>query len=48
MLDGMGIRTGVDLEAVARVSRSLAQLLGHALPSRRLQAGPFVARGAGT
>jgi hydroxymethylglutaryl-CoA lyase len=46
MLDGMGIRTGVDLEAVAQASRALSQLLGRALPSRWLQAGAFVPRGA--
>lgn len=41
MLHGMGIETGVDLEAVARASRSLATVLGHPLPSRYLQAGPL-------
>ena len=46
MLDGMGIWTGVDLEAVAQASRALSQLLGRALPSRWLQAGAFVPRGA--
>jgi len=39
MLHGMGIETGVDLEAVVRASRSLAEFLGHPLPSRYLQAG---------
>jgi hydroxymethylglutaryl-CoA lyase len=38
MLDGMGIETGVDLAAVAAASRALAPRLGHALPSRYLQA----------
>jgi isopropylmalate/homocitrate/citramalate synthase len=38
MLHGMGIETGVDLAAVAAASRALAPLLGHALPSRYLQA----------
>jgi isopropylmalate/homocitrate/citramalate synthase len=38
MLDGMGIDTGVDLAAVAAASRALAPRLGHALPSRYLQA----------
>jgi isopropylmalate/homocitrate/citramalate synthase len=38
MLHGMGLETGVDLEAVVRASRSLARSLGHALPSRYLQA----------
>jgi hydroxymethylglutaryl-CoA lyase len=40
MLDGMGIETGVDLEAVARASREVGRLLGRALPSRYVQAGP--------
>jgi hydroxymethylglutaryl-CoA lyase len=47
MLDGMGIATGVDIAAVAAASRALAVRLGRALPSRWLQAGPFVPRGAG-
>jgi isopropylmalate/homocitrate/citramalate synthase len=38
MLHGMGIETGVDLAGVAAASRALAPLLGHALPSRYLQA----------
>ena len=38
MLDGMGIETGVDIGAVAAASRALAPRLGHALPSRYLQA----------
>ena len=38
MLQGMGIETGVDLEAVARASRGLAAHLGRGLPSRYLQA----------
>ena len=38
MLHGMGIETGVDLDAVAAASRALAPRLGHALPSRYLQA----------
>jgi hydroxymethylglutaryl-CoA lyase len=45
MLDGMGIATGVDVLAVARASRGLAEKLGRPLPSRWLQAGPFVPRG---
>jgi isopropylmalate/homocitrate/citramalate synthase len=40
MLQGMGIETGVDLEAVARASREVGRLLGRALPSRYVQAGP--------
>jgi isopropylmalate/homocitrate/citramalate synthase len=42
MLHGMGIETGVDLEAVAAVSRAMAPRLGRTLPSRYLQAGPPV------
>jgi len=39
MLHGMGIATGVDLDAVAEASRGLAGRVGRALPSRYLQAG---------
>jgi len=46
MLDGMGIATGVDLPGVAGASRALAVRLGRELPSRWLQAGPFVPRGS--
>jgi isopropylmalate/homocitrate/citramalate synthase len=46
MLHGMGIETGVDLEALAGASRSLAARLGRALPSRYLQAGAPRAREA--
>ena len=38
MLKGMGIETGVDLGQVARASRALAPRVGHALPSKYLQA----------
>ena len=38
MLHGMGIETGVDLKKVASASRALGARLGHALPSRYLQA----------
>ncbi len=38
MLHGMGIETGVDIGAVAAASRALGPRLGHALPSRYLQA----------
>jgi hydroxymethylglutaryl-CoA lyase len=38
MLDGVGISTGVDRSRVAAASRALAPQLGHALPSRLLQA----------
>jgi hydroxymethylglutaryl-CoA lyase len=45
MLDGMGIATGVDLGRLAQASAALGQRLGRPLPSRFLQAGPFVPRG---
>jgi isopropylmalate/homocitrate/citramalate synthase len=38
MLHGMGIETGVELGAVVAASRQIAPKLGHALPSRYLQA----------
>jgi isopropylmalate/homocitrate/citramalate synthase len=38
MLHGMGIETGVSLDAVAAASRALGEKLGRALPSRYLQA----------
>jgi hydroxymethylglutaryl-CoA lyase len=38
MLHGLDIATGVDLEKVAGASRGLAPHIGHALPSRYLQA----------
>lgn len=41
MLHGMGIETGVDLDAVAAASRSIEGALGHPLPSRYLEAGPL-------
>jgi len=44
MLHGMGIETGVELDAVVGASRSLAARLGRELPSRYLQAGPSSAR----
>jgi hydroxymethylglutaryl-CoA lyase len=46
MLHGMGIETGVDLASVGEASRALGARLGRALPSRYLQAGPFVPRKA--
>lgn len=38
MLNGLGIETGVSIEDVARASRVIESMLGHALPSRYLQA----------
>lgn len=40
MLDGMGIETGVNLDALADASRAVAGHLGRTLPSRYLAAGP--------
>ncbi|MCS7236234.1 MAG: hydroxymethylglutaryl-CoA lyase [Armatimonadetes bacterium] len=40
MLEGMGVRTGVDLERLCAASRLLEAHLGRRLPSRYLQAGP--------
>ncbi|HEV2358227.1 MAG TPA: hydroxymethylglutaryl-CoA lyase [bacterium] len=39
MLHGMGVETGVDLDAVAVTSHWLAAIIGHTLPSRYLSAG---------
>ena len=38
LLDGMGIRTGVSLEGVVRASEFVRPYVGHALPSKELQA----------
>lgn len=38
MLEGMGVRTGVDLEALCRVSERVGNYMGKALPSRVLSA----------
>ena len=38
MLDGLGIRTGVDLDALVEASRFIEPRVGHALPSRYYQA----------
>ena len=40
MLNGMGIETGVDLEALAAASRALGERLGRVPVSRYVQAGP--------
>ena len=39
MLEGMGIKTGVNLEYLLSQSSRVAELVGHALPSRMAQAG---------
>jgi hydroxymethylglutaryl-CoA lyase len=38
MLNGLGVETGVDLEALVAASRFIEQALGHPLPSRYLRA----------
>lgn len=38
MLDGLGVETGIDLGAVVEASRFMEARIGHALPSRYLQA----------
>ncbi|HEV3093257.1 MAG TPA: hydroxymethylglutaryl-CoA lyase [Solirubrobacteraceae bacterium] len=47
MLEGMGIETGVDLEALLACSRRVQELLGRRLGSHTLVAGPVDWRGAG-
>ena len=44
MLDGLGIETGVRLEAVMEASVALEPMLGHPLPSRVVQAARVSAR----
>jgi hypothetical protein len=41
MLNGLGIETGVSIEAIADASCLIATKLDHALPSRYLQAPPL-------
>jgi len=38
MLKGMGVETGVDLEKLVDVSRSVSAIVGHELPSKYLKA----------
>jgi hydroxymethylglutaryl-CoA lyase len=45
MLDGLGIATGVSLEGVMQASRFIEPAVGHALPSRYLQATRASVRG---
>jgi hydroxymethylglutaryl-CoA lyase len=47
VLEDMGVRTGVDLDAVLAIARSLPGLIGHDVPSRTSAAGPL-ARFAGS
>lgn len=44
LADDLGIRTGVDLEALLALGPGLAQQIGHALPSPVMTAGPRTAR----
>jgi hydroxymethylglutaryl-CoA lyase len=46
MLDGLGIETGVDRDAVRAAAQAVAQAIGRPLPGRYSQAGPFAVRGA--
>ena len=40
LMDDLGIETGVDLERLLEASRLVAELVGHAVPSRVASAGP--------
>ena len=44
LLDGLGIETGVDREAVRAAAQAIARVLGRPLPGRYSQAGPLAAR----
>jgi hydroxymethylglutaryl-CoA lyase len=39
VLDDLGIPTGIDLESILRIARSLPALIGHDVPSRTSAAG---------
>jgi hydroxymethylglutaryl-CoA lyase len=39
VLDDLGISTGIDLDTILRIARSLPALIGHAVPSRTSSAG---------
>jgi hydroxymethylglutaryl-CoA lyase len=45
LLDGLGVQTGVDLEALIAVAEWLAGVLGRDLPGQLYKAGPFVPTG---
>ena len=45
LLDGLGVETGVDLEALIAVAEWLAGVLGRELPGQLYKAGPFVPTG---
>lgn len=40
MLEGMGIRTGIDLDALIECARRVREIVGHEVPSRMVRAGP--------
>jgi hydroxymethylglutaryl-CoA lyase len=44
MLDGLGVHTGVSIDAVAAASRAIESKLDHKLPSRYLQAPAIQSR----
>jgi isopropylmalate/homocitrate/citramalate synthase len=44
MLDGLGVETGVDREAVRAAAQAVAKVLGRPLPGRYSQAGPLLGR----
>lgn len=46
LLAGLGIETGVDLEAVRAATLELAKVLGSPAPSRYASAGPWIPQGA--
>ncbi|MGD9705807.1 MAG: hydroxymethylglutaryl-CoA lyase, partial [Acidimicrobiia bacterium] len=43
VLDDLGVHTGIDLDAVLAIARSLPSLVGHVVPSRTSAAGPLPA-----
>jgi hydroxymethylglutaryl-CoA lyase/(R)-citramalyl-CoA lyase len=45
LLDGLGVETGVDLDALIAVAGWLAGVLGRELPGQLYRAGPFVPTG---
>jgi hydroxymethylglutaryl-CoA lyase len=46
MLDGLGVKTGVNLERLIEAGRIAETVLGHKLPGKVHQAGPRVLRPA--
>ena len=46
MLDGMGVRTGVDLDLLIEAGRVAETVVGRKLPGKVHQAGPFRTRPA--